>query len=254
MPPKNVIFGLAIIVVVIIVGGASWAQFNKTDQTTPTPSPSPSSTATFVTPDQIRDQSMVYISTINPATGSLMTNLSWTGGRLDTELAGAETCLYYSNFWNVTIQYPVIPNPNYTVTANYSSGVVSVFWQGTYHSGMFVNTSYKAEGLWEPESIVDAVMNFMKGNHNETAQYIQNVPWSGGRIDTGLLGVENYEYQSINGWSVSMHYPVVLNPLYTINATYVSPISEIFPPQKIIEWQGTWQNGNTTETNYQFKP
>jgi hypothetical protein len=47
---------------------------------------------------------------------------------------------------------------------------------------------------------------------------------------------------------VTIQYPVVLNPIYTVNATYSSPANVGNP----ITWQGTLQNGTVTETAYTF--
>ncbi len=100
----------------------------------------------------------------------------------------------------------------------------------------------------------DDAMLYIRTHHIETAQFITSLLWEGGRIDTGLLGSEKYIYTNlksiIGGWSVTIQYPIVLNPIYTINVTYTSPVSQITPEQAIIAWQGTWQNGNINETSY----
>ena len=104
------------------------------------------------------------------------------------------------------------------------------------------------------EQIRDSIMNYIRNQHNQTASYMQDLMWSGGMMSTGMMvGSSKYSYQS-NGWNVTMQYPITLNPIYTITANYTSPISEMFPPQNMIAWSGTWQNGIVTETNYSFNP
>lgn len=131
MPRRK--FLILITVIVIVIGGIIYVT-NQPNQSTPETPP----------PEQIRDQIINNIKTNHPETAPLMSNLNWTGGRQDTGLVGAETYVYNStNGWTVTIQYPVVPNPIYTITATYSSGNTAVDWQGTIESnGIITETSY----------------------------------------------------------------------------------------------------------------
>jgi hypothetical protein len=76
-----------------------------------------------------------------------MSNLAWTGGRVTPpNLIGAETYMYYSQGWNVTINYPVYPNPIYKITTDYSATSTSIpyriIWKGTMQNGLINETSY----------------------------------------------------------------------------------------------------------------
>jgi hypothetical protein len=93
--------------------------------------------------------------------------------------------------------------------------------------------------------IATAALNFIKTNHTQTAPYIPaNLTWTGGRVNTTLIGSDIYTFTS-GAWNVTIQNPVVLNPIYNINATYNST-------QALIDWQGTWQNGTVTEGNFAF--
>jgi hypothetical protein len=99
------------------------------------------------------------------------------------------------------------------------------------------------------EKIRDSVMNFIKSNHPETAQFIKDLAWTGGRVTPqNLVGAETYMYYSL-GWNLTLNYPVVPNAVYTITADY-SAVS-IGIPYRVI-WQGTWQNEVINETSYVF--
>ena len=99
------------------------------------------------------------------------------------------------------------------------------------------------------EKIRDAIMNFIKSNHPETAQFIKDLAWTGGRVTPqNLVGAETYMYYSL-GWNFTLSYPVVPNAIYTITADY-SAVS-IGIPYRVI-WQGTWQNEVINETSYVF--
>ena len=92
-------------------------------------------------------------------------------------------------------------------------------------------------------------MVFIKSTHPETAQFMKDLAWTGGRATPqNLVGAETYMYYS-QGWNFTINYPVVPNAIYKINADYSA--TSISIPYRII-WQGTWQNDDTNETSYIF--
>ncbi len=97
--------------------------------------------------EQVRDAVTIFINSSHPETAQFMSNLAWTGGRVTPQnLIGAETYMYYSQGWNVTINYPVYPNPIYKITADYSANSTSIpyiiIWKGTMQNGLINETSY----------------------------------------------------------------------------------------------------------------
>ena len=102
------------------------------------------------------------------------------------------------------------------------------------------------------EEMRDAVMAYIKANHTDAAQFIESLTWTGGRQETGLLGGETYIYQA-QGWKVTITYPVIPNPVYSITAEYqaTTTAGSMGIPYSVM-WQGTWQNGVTTEVSYIF--
>jgi hypothetical protein len=272
---RKSIIGIAIVAILIIAiaGGYVLWQGGYLNQpsASPSPSPSPSQSPTPTLPapsetptptptpeTQARDDTMSYIGTNHVETAQFMTSLSWTGGREDTGLLGVEKYMYNSAGWTVAIQYPVVLNPTYTIYARYISPVSQItpeqvifYWQGTWQNGTITETSYTNAQLSTQEQVRDAVMNYIRGNHAETVLYAQNLTWTGGRTTpSGILGSETYTYLS-TGWNVTMRYPVVPNAIYTITADYSVPSTEPSIPVRVI-WEGTWQNGTITETNYTF--
>ncbi len=125
---------IAVTVVIIVVGSVGIILANQANPLMPQTLP----------PEQIRDQIINHIRISHPETASLMSSLNWMGGRQDTGLVGAETYIYNSTSgWNVTIQYPVVPNPIYAINATYTSANMSVDWYGTIESnGIITETSY----------------------------------------------------------------------------------------------------------------
>ena len=135
---KKIVIVLTLVVVLVIIGVIGWIliSFNTLPE--------------LSIQEQVRDDTMIYIKSSHPETSQLMNNLVWTGGRTTPEnIIGAETYTYLSQGWNVTIQYPVILNPVYKITADYSvvpdSGVAipyRVIWQGNWENGSVTETSY----------------------------------------------------------------------------------------------------------------
>jgi len=99
------------------------------------------------------------------------------------------------------------------------------------------------------EEIRDSVMDYIKFNHPETAQFMTDLTWTGGRTTPAtLIGAETYVYTS-NGWKFTTNYPVIPNPIYNITADYSATSTSI--PYRII-WTGSWQNWCINETSYVF--
>jgi len=92
-------------------------------------------------------------------------------------------------------------------------------------------------------------MNYIKSNHPETAPFMTNLNWTGGRATPqNILGAETYKYYS-QGWNFTIRYPVVPDPIYNLVADYST--TSIGIPYRII-WNGTWQNEVINETSYIF--
>lgn len=113
-------------------------------------------------------------------------------------------------------------------------------------------SSSAAPELSVQEQVRDDAMAFIKTSHTETAQFMNNLAWAGGRATPdGILGAETYTYVS-QGWNVTIQYPVIADPTYTITANYsATSTGNVTIPYAVL-WQGSWENGTITETNYDF--
>jgi hypothetical protein len=110
-------------------------------------------------------------------------------------------------------------------------------------------TSVQSPTPSSEEQIRDSIMSYIKTNHPETTQFMNDLDWTGGRATPGnIVGSEKYMYYA-GGWNFTMSYPVVPQPIYTITADYKA--TDIGVPYRII-WEGTWQNQVTNETHYVF--
>ncbi|MGD6807350.1 MAG: hypothetical protein ACQCN4_10385 [Candidatus Bathyarchaeia archaeon] len=96
------------------------------------------------------------------------------------------------------------------------------------------------------ETVRDAAMQYIAANHTDIASLTENLTWTGGRQETGLVGSETYIYTAGN-WNVTLTNPVVLDPTYTISAVYTDTANQV-----TIEWAGTYQNDAITETSFNY--
>jgi hypothetical protein len=100
--------------------------------------------------EQIRDLISLYIQAYHNQTEPYMQSLTWIGGKITPMgMIGSELYSYQSSGWNVTMQYPVTPNPIYTIDAQYkpmqywNTGDVLISWQGKLQNGIITETAYK---------------------------------------------------------------------------------------------------------------
>jgi hypothetical protein len=125
-------------------------QITPTPITTPTPliSAIPTPFPTEITPqEKIRDSAMNFIKSNHPETALFMKDLVWTGGTVTlANIVGAETYMYYSNGWNVTINYPVVPDTIYSIVTDYSAPSLGIpyriIWVGTSQNEVIKETSF----------------------------------------------------------------------------------------------------------------
>jgi hypothetical protein len=120
-------------------------------------------------------------------------------------------------------------------------------------SWVLTNPQEAPPELSTQEQVREDAMAYIKTNHPETEQFMGNLEWTGGKVTSeGLLGAEKYTYTS-QGWNVTISYPVVLNPIYTVIADYSATAenSGVSIPYRVV-WEGKWDNGTITETSYDF--
>jgi hypothetical protein len=138
---KKLLAVIALVIILAVVVGVSWVLINS--------NPTPPSELSIQ--EQVRDDAMAYIKTNHTETAQFMNDLAWTGGRATPpDVIGAEIYIYTSHGWNVTIRYPVVQNPIYTVTADYSAASANggasipyrVDWQGAWKDGAIIETEY----------------------------------------------------------------------------------------------------------------
>jgi hypothetical protein len=121
------------------IGAISWAIVNSHAQ------------PEISTQELARDAVMAYIESNHIEAAPFLNDLIWIGGREESNLLGAETYVYLSGGWTVTIKYPVIADPAYQITADYSS-------QST--GGIGIPYRLIWEGIWEDGSVSETSFNF----------------------------------------------------------------------------------------------
>lgn len=131
-----------------IVGGISWALVNA--QQASQEEGLPQTMPKLRLYEDIREAAIAYIKDTHPEAKEFTNDLTWTGGKQETGLLGSETYIFKADGWQVTIQYPVVPNPTYDINIDYniptSSGTISIpyaiAWTGTFTDGVITEISY----------------------------------------------------------------------------------------------------------------
>ncbi len=252
MPRLSLIAGIVVLIIIIVAGsyvGLTSLNPSQTPTPTPTATPSPSASAEpEASPqEQVRDDTIAYISSEHLETEPLTADLVWTGGRQDTMALGSETYLYTSGNWTLQIQYPVVLVPVYTITANYTSDDVTVQWAGTSEGGILTETSYTTIGLTpilSPTAQVrEQVVAYIQTNYTDLSSYLQFSNWTGGRITpVGLAGYETYRYVGM-GWNMTIGYVVYYDITYDVQAIYIPSDDGVVA----FNWTGTVHNDNITQ-------
>jgi hypothetical protein len=271
MPRPITLYGIAILSVLIVLGGfVGWVLMNAGPSTpsdqSPTAKPSQTPTPIIVpsgyvqvtsspdeleatpapgnvTIEQVRDSTMSFILTTHGETAELMTSVVWTGGQQSTGLNGAESYVYISGNWVMTIEYPVVPDPTYNITANYTT---FVYWSGTFQDGNIQETSYFfdyiAFQLAGSGQARDAAVTYMTVNHPQTVPFFVDANWANGTNDGGFTGILTCDY-FFGGWDITVQSSLVSNPAYDISATY-------FASGGSVSWTGTYKDRAMVETSY----
>jgi hypothetical protein len=159
--PRLVVYSLAILSVIIIVGGyIGWTLVNSHQSTEPlqtlTPEPiihqnqtlttnntatdAPSNDEFSPTQDpsiliqqqveQTRNDAIMYLQTNHPEVMFLFTGDEWQGGVESTNNQVTQRYFYYVGSWNVTVEFTAAINPTFSVSIKYF-GDWEVNWQGT---------------------------------------------------------------------------------------------------------------------------
>lgn len=93
-----------------------------------------------------------------------------------------------------------------------------------------------------PEFARDTAVDYILQTHEEVGALSVPSSWETHNLTPGLLGASNLQYTG-DGWTVTVSYPVVLEPTYTVEVEYTGEAS--------FQWTGTVsQDWNVAETNF----
>ena len=95
-------------------------------------------------------------------------------------------------------------NKKYVLIAVFTTVIVSCSSIAWVLAGSNQNENFQPEEtndspnseVFSPEQIRDDVIQYIQDNHPDATVLIDNFEWSGGIVDTGLLGAGLYNYES----------------------------------------------------------
>jgi hypothetical protein len=241
------------VLIIVLIAGYIGVTYNGTNQS-----------AADLNAQTARDSVISYIKESYPESANFTSNLSWTGGRQNASSSDTEFYVYNTGEWTMLLNCSSVSNPVYTVDANYTLGDVTLEWMGFCQDSTAIEQGLIVYSIdleaTSAQQARDALFGSFLESHGDAYQYLDFAGWEGGRATPeGLVGSETYSYSGVmynataiypTGWTVTVQYPVVPNPIYSANITY-TPSST---GQRVIDWQGNWQNGTVTETSYSITP
>jgi hypothetical protein len=220
-----------------------WDEVNqKSIQNTMPPLVEPIST------EEAKDAAVKYIIDLYGL--SIPIPKSWVYSDLTPkDLLGASTIQFAGEkTWLVTMKYPVVMRPTYSLEVRYSGKDGSEFsWSGTVDSTGKVEES-SSSLIKTPVDDGNSTVFGIEDTRNMVVQYImEKYPdlkvttpseWSEKNLNEGLLGYSKIEYSSA-GWIIIVEGPVVWKPDYNVQATFSGSVS--------FTWKGLVPNGGPVQ-------
>jgi hypothetical protein len=175
-------------------------------------------------PESARDYIVAYLlKTYNLGYANPIT---WATEDLTPKgLLGSSTFRYSSGSWSVTVKYPIILMPTYTISL-ICNGSAPFTWEGSVGSdgsvtaeGTSLTQPADAQRIYGPIEARDICVAYILLNHTELQA---NPPsdWSvANLVPEGIMGATKLEYSG-GGWDVIVSGPVVWKPTYSVDVSY----------------------------------
>jgi len=197
----------------------------------------------ITSPESARDYIVAYL--IKTYNLGYATPITWATEDLTPKgLVGASTFRYTSGSWSVTVKYPIVLKPTYTISLMYN-GSAPFTWDGSIGTDGVVtanSTSLEqpsdAQLIFGPIEARDICVAYILMNHTEIQA---NTPsdWSViNLVPEGIVGATKLEYSG-GGWEVIVSGPVVWKPTYSVDVSYTG--------QGAFKWSGILPQGGPVQ-------
>ena len=200
----------------------------------------------YVTPDMFPDFAVQYILNnyvVDPETEVVS---SWTEIDESGSLVGYTVIIYEAGNWVVKVEYPVVAEPIYKISVNYT-GESSFSWIGSIDTQgetitEFTDLEAKEQLLLLPGEAVEIAVTYVFSNYEELSDVEKPSRWiEEGVTPEELLGAQKTVFSS-DEWTVTISYSVVWKPNYIVEISYGT--------ETVFEWMGTvHQDGTVTEVS-----
>ena len=202
----------------------------------------PIASPTILTPEQARDIAASYV--IKSLGLDVTTPGDWKEVNVPQALLGVKKTSYVYGDWNVTIQYPVVWKPTYTITIVKGT---STSWRGTVDQNGEVTPSETqpdvSQLFYTPDIARKMCVDYIIANHPEAGAPIQTQFTEKNLVAEGIVGLTKIQYAG-DGWTITVQAPVVWKTTYNITASYSGPSGSF-------TWKGSLPQGGTiTEISF----
>jgi hypothetical protein len=193
-------------------------------------------------PESARNYLVVYL--IKTYNLGYTVPLGWVEENLTPpQTVGISVTRYTSGPWVITVKYPVVLEPTYSVSIAYS-GSMPFTWEGTV--GVDGVVTAENTNLDKPTDV--QIIGPVKARDICIAYILQNhldvkaeppVEWSvKNLVPDDIVGITKIEYTG-DGWEVVVSGPVVWKPTYNVEVRYTGPGA--------FKWSGTLPQGGSVQ-------
>jgi len=171
-------------------------------------------------PEDAKDLVVAYILDNYPEFEDIKTPEAWGFEIVTGGLLGYQTIVYTGEGWTVKVSHAVVLEPTYTVEVTHD-GVEGFLWRGEVdQSGNVSGDSQDQQQILSPEEARDAAVEYVLSNYPALSGVKAPQSWETMDLTPqGLVGSSKLEYTA-EGWRVTVSYPVVWKPTYTVEITF----------------------------------
>lgn len=171
-------------------------------------------------PEEAKDLVVAYILENYPEFKDIKTPEAWSFEIVTGGLLGYQTIVYTGEGWTVKVSHAVVLKPTYTVEVT-NEDVEGFQWNGEVdQSGNVVGDSQDHLQILSPEEARDAAVEYVLSYYPALLGVKAPQSWETKDLTPqGLVGSSKLEYTA-KGWRVTVSYPVVWKPAYTVEIAF----------------------------------
>jgi hypothetical protein len=171
-------------------------------------------------PEDARDLVVAYVLNNYPGFNNIKVPAAWDFEIITGGLLGYQTIVYTGEGWTVKVSHAVVLEPIYTVEVTHED-VDGFQWIGEVDQSKNISGgSQNQQQILSPEEARYIAVDYVLLNYRSLSGVNAPENWETNDLTPqGLVGYSKLEYTA-DGWNVTVSYPVVWKPTYTVEITF----------------------------------